>query len=346
MGHAAVLAALIHAAVLTTLTSLVDEGAPFPETEALVIPVTTVEIEAQEPLPTTAPEVSARPVRRRRAPVMPVTPAVVAASEPPPTFEDLKDLEPPPPPAADPPPPPAPKPAALATIGLGEGVADNLPSDPALARFLEDVKHRVRETWRPSDVYRRLGVGTDGPQAGRYTVLRLRVGADGKLEDSAIDTGSGLQALDDEARSAVSRLAALPPPPVHALDQRRGYSFRFGFYLDLSLFHFLALVKEAVAAQWEPSLAFRFRGDHDRTTVVRLLLTFEGAVAHAGLVASSGMDVLDGTALSACRRGLRLGNPPAALGEIAGLVPVRVGFVHRVRGDGEIRVSRDPDAMR
>lgn len=300
----------------------------------------------------------------------PLAPEVVATRD---EAEDDPDEAPPPPrqggeergraaEASMPSPGPLPPPPAqhidpgdaLPTVGVGGGSDDHLPellpgTDTAVrarrssfAAFLNQVRTQVRERWRPSEVYRRVDPSFTLKGDGRYTVLRVRVRADGSLESTDLQARSGLAALDGEAVRAMEQAQPFPRPPAELLDSSGGVAFGFSFYLDIAVASFLTNVRRTVLEQWKPSGAFKRFGMQDKVTIVRALLTADGILAHVSVVSSSGIDLLDEGALAAFKQGMRFPSPPAALGEIAGIIPVRVAFLHSVRGQNEVRILREP----
>ena len=125
------------------------------------------------------------------------------------------------------------------------------------------------------------------------------------------------------------------------LDASGKLAFTFGFELDMAEAAYRADLSRAVREQWRPSPAYRIFSGIDRTTTVRVLLTFDGVLVHAAVLASSGMEILDRTVLAALKHGMQLPRPPPALGEVAGLVPLRLVFMHSVRGGNDVRVIRE-----
>jgi outer membrane biosynthesis protein TonB len=274
-------------------------------------------------------------------------------------------------PAAEAPATPAPRaPVGMIVVGIGGGVEDHLPDVPdggdtalrarrsALAGFINQVRDKVRQRWHPSDVYKRadptgalLRAAEDGRARGadspaskpaRRTVLQVRIRSDGSLERADVFVPSGLTLLDEEAQSAFEGAQPFSAPPREFLDGAGMLSFQFEFYLDLEVAAFRSGMRAAIRREWHPAKAFKGFGDRDRITVVRLLLTFDGIVAHAAVETSSGLEILDENAMHTFKRGMKLPSPPAALGEVAGLVPVHVAFRHSMRGDHEVQILRDP----
>jgi TonB family protein len=208
-----------------------------------------------------------------------------------------------------------------------------------LALFIHQVERAVARNWFPSDVYTRVDPTGNISGAERRTAMRVRLRADGRLERLDVESSSGVPAMDEEARAAFTRAQPFARPPASALDAQGGLTFPFSVSLDLALARWKMEVKRLVRVEWQPRP--RLYVDRDRTTIVRVLLTFEGVVSHASLETSSGNPFLDGSGLVALKPGLRLPKPPASLGEVAGLVPVRLAFLHRFRGAHEVLVLTD-----
>jgi protein TonB len=256
--------------------------------------------------------------------------------------------------------PPAPQPADPRPAELlGGVVTDDVtaaePGDTAMVRarksvlaaFILQVQHRVRERWNPKEAYRRADPTMHSlTNGGRRTALELRVRSDGHLESARVAAPSGMAELDEEALAACERAQPFAPPPPEVLDPSGCLVFTFGFELDMVDAAYRADLSKALLAEWHPSRAFRVFSGADRMTTVRVLLTFEGVLVHAAVLASSGLDVLDQNVLATLRQGLRLPRPPPTLGEVAGLVPLRLVFMHNVRGANDVKVVRDLAAGR
>jgi TonB family protein len=212
----------------------------------------------------------------------------------------------------------------------------------ALAGFIIGVQTRVREHWNPKEVYKRADPSLHSlTNQGRRTELQLRVRADGHLESARVANSSGMAELDDEALAACNRAQPFTRPPPEVLDGSGRLVFTFGFELDMAEAAYRADLSRAVREQWRPSPAYRIFSGVDRMTTVRVLLTFDGVVVHAAVLSSSGLDLLDQTVLAALKQGMHLPRPPATLGEVAGLVPLRLVFLHSVRGANEVKVMRE-----
>jgi TonB family protein len=243
-----------------------------------------------------------------------------------------------------------PRPAPAPAGQLADDIAEAEPAEDAMVRarksalaaFIVGVQHQVREHWNPKEVYRRADPTlTSLTDQGRRTELQLRVRGNGALEGAQVISGSGMAELDEEALAACQRAQPFPRPPPEVLDGNGRIVFSFGFELDMAEAAYRADLSRVLREQWRPSPAFRVFSGTDRMTTVRVLLTFDGVLVHAAVLASSGLEVLDRTVLAALKHGLHLPPPPPALGEVAGLVPLRLVFMHSVRGANDVRVMRE-----
>lgn len=206
----------------------------------------------------------------------------------------------------------------------------------ALALFMRQIETAIARHWFPQSVYTRVDPGGSIKGVERRTAMKVRVRADGSLERLDIESSSGVPALDEEAMAAFHRAKPFPRPPGVALDAQGGLTFPFAVTLDLELARFKSDVKRMVGATWRPRS--RLYIDQDRITVVKALLNTEGVVAHTTVESPSGNAFLDGSALAAMSAGMRLPRPPPSLGQVAGMFPLRVAFVHRFRGEHDVQV--------
>jgi TonB family protein len=241
--------------------------------------------------------------------------------------------------------PPSPEPARAAGAS-DDGSAGDRALVPArrsvLAAFIIGVQGRVRDNWRPQEVYRLADPSLRGlSEHRRRTELQVSVGHDGRLESARVATSSGMPELDEEALAACQRAQPFSRPPPEVLDASGRLTFNFGFELDMAEAAYRVELSEAVRAEWRPSPALRAWSNVDRTTIIRVLLTFDGVLVHAALLTSCGLDVLDRSALAALKHGLHLPRPPPGMGELAGLVPLRLAFMHSARGTNDVRVMRE-----
>jgi TonB family protein len=243
-----------------------------------------------------------------------------------------------------------PLPAAALGGEVAENIATATPAETAMVRarrsalaaFIVQVQGRVREHWSPKEVYHRVDPTLRALTAQeRRTELQLRVRSDGGLESARVAASSGMPELDEEALAACQRAQPFAHPPPEVLDADGRLAFTFGFELDMAEAAYRADLSRAVREQWRPSPAYRVFSGIDRMTTVRVVLTFDGVLVHASVLSSSGMEILDRTVLAALKQGLHLPRPPAALGEEAGLVPLRLVFLHSVRGANDVRVIRE-----
>jgi TonB family protein len=95
-------------------------------------------------------------------------------------------------------------------------------------------------------------------------------------------------------------------------------------------------VKRMVGATWRPR--GRLYVDQDRITVVKAMLSKEGVVAQVTIESPSGNTFIDGSALSAVTTGMKLPRPPGSVSEVGGLIPLRIAFLHRFRGEHDLQV--------
>lgn len=101
--------------------------------------------------------------------------------------------------------------------------------------FFNRVKDRVREHWRPQEVYRRRD--PNGRVFGvqdRLTVLTVTLDDRGALQRLVTVKDSGADFLDEEARRAFEAAAPFPNPPVGLLDPSGQITFQFGFLFEIS----------------------------------------------------------------------------------------------------------------
>jgi TonB family protein len=246
------------------------------------------------------------------------------------------------------------RPPAILTVGIqqsehGEHVAGALAAvvagNPALATFIARLQAAVAANARIVEVYRKAHPNYHEERIdSRTATLQLRITRDGTLEQATIVARSGSEAFDQEAMAAVRRVRPLPAPPASVLNDQGTYSLRFTFHLDLRAQLFYSDVGRMVAKRWHPLPVYRRFGTIDRTTVVRALVGKTGTLVHRTVITSSGIDFLDRVALEALPVGGALATPPPGLRPSGHLVPVRIKFVHAVRGADLVSTGRDrPD---
>lgn len=101
--------------------------------------------------------------------------------------------------------------------------------------FFNRVKERVREHWRPQDVYRRRDPnGRIYGVQDRLTVLTVTLDDRGALQRLVTVKDSGAEFLDEEARRAFQAASPFPNPPVGLLDDSGKVTFQFGFLFEIS----------------------------------------------------------------------------------------------------------------
>ena len=101
--------------------------------------------------------------------------------------------------------------------------------------FFNRVKDRVREHWRPQDVYRRRDPnGRIYGVQDRLTVLTVTLDDSGALQRVVTVKDSGADFLDEEARRAFQAASPFPNPPVGLLDEAGQITFQFGFLFEIS----------------------------------------------------------------------------------------------------------------
>lgn len=209
----------------------------------------------------------------------------------------------------------------------------------AMALFMRQIEARIARHWFPQSVYTRVDPGGRIQGVERRTAMKVRVRADGSLERLDIESSSGVAALDEEAVAAFHRAKPFPRPPSIAIDSKGGLTFPFSVTLDLEMARFKSEVKRMVGASWRPR--GRLYVDQDRITVVKALLNREGTVSQVTVESPSGNSFIDGSALSAVSPGMRLPKPPHSLAEVAGMIPLRIAFLHRFRGEHDLQVLVD-----
>lgn len=103
------------------------------------------------------------------------------------------------------------------------------------ADFFYRVKDAVRRHWHPNRVYRRRDpTGKVYGVKDRHTVLAVTLDDAGRLKKLVTKKHSGLDFMDDEARSAFKRASPFPNPPKGLVNDRGEVNFEFGFYFEIS----------------------------------------------------------------------------------------------------------------
>ena len=133
------------------------------------------------------------------------------------------------------------------TLGLGAGSSDYLEDvedgdttglnakKSRFAAFFNRIKQAVRDEWHPDEI-----LGRHDPSGriygtqDRVTTLKVRLRADGRIEDLQVARRSGVEFLDDEAQSAFRRVQPFANPPSGLADADGFIRFNFGFIVNLS----------------------------------------------------------------------------------------------------------------
>ena len=133
------------------------------------------------------------------------------------------------------------------TLGLGAGSSDYLEDvddgdatglnakKSKYAAFFNRIKQAVRDEWHPDEI-----LGRHDPSGriygtqDRVTTLKVRLRADGRIEDLQVARRSGVDFLDEEAQSAFRRAQPFANPPAGLADADGFIRFNFGFIVNLS----------------------------------------------------------------------------------------------------------------
>lgn len=133
------------------------------------------------------------------------------------------------------------------TLGLGAGSPDYLEDiddgdgtslnakKSKYAAFFNRIKQAVRDEWHPDEI-----LGRHDPSGriygtqDRVTTLKVRLRADGRIEELQVARRSGVEFLDDEAQSAFRRAQPFANPPAGLADADGFIRFNFGFIVNLS----------------------------------------------------------------------------------------------------------------
>jgi TonB family protein len=207
----------------------------------------------------------------------------------------------------------------------------------ALAAYLDGIRRAVRAGWRPSAVFGRGSSSADLRISGR-TELKVRVRADGGLEDASVLNASGLPALDNEAVAAFARTEPFRPVPAELLDLRGGLSFRFALHLDLDRARFLRAAVGLLRAAWFPPDTRGPMRSKVRVAVVLVRINLDGGLSHTSLEIPSDLDEVNRTALDLVARVRRFPPPPDSLRVAGQVAQFRASILLRPRGSDELRV--------
>lgn len=103
------------------------------------------------------------------------------------------------------------------------------------ATFYNRVKRQVAKRWDPASAQRRYDpTFSIYGYKSRRTVIFITLDYEGNLENAEVFKSSGVDFLDQEAVSAVSRAAPFPNPPPGILEGDGKVKFPFGFYFELT----------------------------------------------------------------------------------------------------------------
>ena len=101
--------------------------------------------------------------------------------------------------------------------------------------FFQRVKERVRQHWRPAEVYRqRDPSGRAYGVKDRLTMLRVTLDESGRVLRIATKKKSGLDFLDKEARRAFRASGPFPNPPKGMMDEFGHITFGVGFLFEIN----------------------------------------------------------------------------------------------------------------
>jgi TonB family protein len=105
-------------------------------------------------------------------------------------------------------------------FGLGGGAG---PVDPEAARYLIQLRQNLLPYWNPMP-----RIIEEHP--GAATVVDIWLEEDGKIAESSVKTGSGIDAFDRSCLLAVAKAAKLPlPPDRFRVETRKGVQIRVTF---------------------------------------------------------------------------------------------------------------------
>jgi TonB family protein len=213
-------------------------------------------------------------------------------------------------------------PKALPLVESTEEVLPDLPLDrhsaittrgSALAVYLDGVRRVVRRGWHPTRAF-----GGGDPRETDLTItgsteLRVRLRADGGLDDASVLTTSGRAALDNEAVAAFARSEPFEPVPPELLDARGGLAFRIVLQLDLERARFLRVATSLLRAAWLTPAGGGALRSKPRTAVVLVTIDRDGALARTRLEQPADLDEVNRTALDLVARVGHFPPPPDSL---------------------------------
>ncbi len=102
------------------------------------------------------------------------------------------------------------------------------------ATFFNRIKRGVSENWRPGQAYvRHDPYGNIYGVKDRYTVLAVRLDAEGDLKDVSVAESSGVGFLDDAAITAFQGASPFPNPPTGLVESDGTIRFQFGFFFEI-----------------------------------------------------------------------------------------------------------------
>jgi TonB family protein len=235
-------------------------------------------------------------------------------------------------------------------LPLVEGTEEVLPDLPIerqsaiatlgspLAAYLDGVRRAVRQKWRPSAVLGRSDTAIADLAISGRTELRVRLRADGGLEEASVLVASGQAALDNEAVAAFARTEPFMPVPAELVDARGGLAFRFGLHLDLDRARFLRAASSLLRTAWITPPASGPLRSKVRVAVVLVKIDFAGGLTNASLEIPSDLAEVNRTALDLVARVGRFPPPPDSLKVDRTLAQFRASILLRPYGSDELRV--------
>ena len=123
---------------------------------------------------------------------------------------------------------------ALSKLDVGDGTFLNA-REFKHASFFNRLKREVAQNWHPDrERGRRDPTGLIYGRGVRRTVLKVTLDPQGELVRSEVQTSSGLDFVDQEARAAFQRASPFRNPPKALVEDGESLSFLFGFEERLS----------------------------------------------------------------------------------------------------------------